>query len=81
MSLKQVGEREDVFARHYKYDEAEVIVADFGATEEEASVDILEDTAIVVFEDEDSRQLELELPKGEAEAFMTNGVLTITVNQ
>lgn len=82
MSLKQIGEREDIFARHYQYDEEEVVVADLGVTSGDASVDVLDGTAIVVFEDgDDSQQLELELPEGEAEAFMTNGVLTITVSQ
>ncbi|WP_435175150.1 DUF7127 family protein [Halorussus sp. AFM4] len=80
MSLKQIADRDDVFARRYAYDDAEVLVADLGATGE-ASVDVLGDEAIVVFEDEDGpRQLELELPDGEgAEAFITNGVLTIEV--
>ena len=79
MSQKHIAERDDVFARRYDYDDEEVLVADLGVSGE-ASVDVLEDVAIVVFEDEgESRQMELELPDGEAEAFITNGVLTIEV--
>jgi len=79
MSLKHIAEREDVFTRRYEYGDEEVLVADLGVSGE-ATVDVLDDVAIVVFEDEDGpRQLELELPDGEAEAFITNGVLTIEV--
>ena len=81
MSLKHIAERDDVFARRYQYDDAEVLAADLGVSWE-ASVDVLDAEAIVVFEDGDeSRQIELELPDGEAEAFITNGVLTIEVGQ
>ncbi|PSQ45599.1 hypothetical protein BRD15_11350 [Halobacteriales archaeon SW_6_65_15] len=79
MSLKHIAERDDVFARRYDYDDEELLAADLGVSGE-ATVDVLDDTVIVVFEDEDGpRQLELELPDGEAEAFITNGVLTIEV--
>ncbi|WP_137285173.1 DUF7127 family protein [Halorussus salinisoli] len=80
MSLKHIADREDVFARRYVYDDdAEVLVADLGVGND-ASVDVLDDAAIVVFEDEDeARQIELQLPDGGAEAFITNGVLTIEV--
>jgi len=81
MSLKHIAERDDVFARRYQYEDAEVLVADLGDSGT-ASVDVLGHEAIVVFEDDDeSRQLELRLPEGEAEAFITNGVLTIEVGQ
>ena len=79
MSLKHIAKPDGVFARRYEYDDEEVLVADLGVSGE-ATVDVLDDAAIVVFEDEDdSRQVELELPNGEAEAFITNGVLTIEV--
>ncbi|WP_132059533.1 DUF7127 family protein [Halorussus amylolyticus] len=81
MSLKRISEREDVFARHYEYDDEEVFVADFGAASD-ASIDVVGDVAIVVFDDDgDSRQIELELPEEGAEAFITNGVVTIEVEQ
>ncbi|MFC4448033.1 DUF7127 family protein [Halorussus aquaticus] len=79
MSLKHITERDDVFARRYDYGDEEVLVADLGDAGE-ASVDVLGNEAIVVFEDEDgTRQIELQLPDGGAEAFITNGVLTIEV--
>jgi hypothetical protein len=79
MSLKHIADRDDVFARRYDYGDEEVLVADLGVTGD-ASADVLDDVAIVVFEDEeDTRQIELELPEGEAEAFITNGVLSIEV--
>jgi len=79
MSLKHIADRDDVFARRYDYGDEEVLVADLGVTGD-ASVDVLDDVAIVVVEDaEDARQIELELPEGEAEAFITNGVLSIEV--
>jgi hypothetical protein len=81
MSLKHIADRDDLFARRYAYDDEEVLVADFGGADA-ASVDVLGDVAIVVFEDGDeSRQLELQLPDGSAEAFMNNGILTIEVGQ
>lgn len=81
MSLKHIADRDDVFARRYQYDDAEVLAADLGDASE-ASVDLLGDEAIVVVGDgDDARQLELELPDGEAEAFITNGVLTIEVRR
>ena len=82
MSLKRVSEREDIFARHYQYDDEELLVADLGVADEDATVDVVDDVAIVVVADEDEpRQLELELPDGGAEAFITNGVLTIGVRR
>ncbi|MFC7079826.1 DUF7127 family protein [Halorussus caseinilyticus] len=79
MSLKHIADRDDVFARRYVYDDEEVLVADLGVGND-ATVDVLDDAAIVVFEDDDeARQIELQLPESGAEAFITNGVLTIEV--
>ncbi|UPV74699.1 hypothetical protein M0R89_01185 [Halorussus limi] len=79
MSLKHITERDDVFTRRYEYEDAEVLAADLGVTGD-ASVDVLDDTAIVVFDgDEETQQVEFQLPDGGAEAFITNGVLTIEV--
>ncbi len=80
MSLKHIADRDDVFARHYVYDDEELLVADLGVAEDDASIDVLDDAVIVVVEGEDEpHQLELEVPDGGAEAFITNGVLTIEV--
>jgi hypothetical protein len=79
MSLKRISETDNVFTRRYEYDDEAVVAADLGVSGE-ATVDVLGDVAIVVFENEDgSEQVELELPDGEAEAFITNGVLTVEV--
>ena len=79
MSVKQITDRDDVFTRRYEYEDAEVLAADLGVAGD-ASVDVLGDTAIVVFDGEDeTQQMEFQLPKGGAEAFITNGVLTIEV--
>ncbi|WP_128476129.1 DUF7127 family protein [Halorussus pelagicus] len=79
MSLKQITERDDVFTRRYEYEDAEVLAADLGVAGD-ASVDVLGDTAIVVFDGEDgTQQMEFQLPEGGAEAFITNGVLSIEV--
>ncbi|WP_433623545.1 DUF7127 family protein [Halomicrococcus sp. NG-SE-24] len=80
MSLERISQREESIARRYDYDDEEqVIVADFGTAE--VSVDVLDDVAIVVVEGEENYQTELELPEGEAQAFINNGVLTIEVGR
>lgn len=68
--------QEDVLARRYEYEDGVVLVADLGATDD-ASVDVVAGTAIVVVGDE---QYELALPAGEARASINNGVLTIEVS-
>jgi hypothetical protein len=81
MSLKHITERDELFARRYEYEDGEVLAADLGVARD-ATVDVLDDTAIVVFEDEEeTEQIELQLPDGGAEAFITNGVLSIEVGQ
>ncbi|WP_440005450.1 DUF7127 family protein [Halomicrococcus sp. SG-WS-1] len=79
MSLERISQREESIARRYDYDDEQVIVADFGTAE--VSVDVLDDVAIVVVEGEENYQTELELPEGEAQAFINNGVLTIEVGR
>ena len=82
MSQKRLTEREDVFARRYEYDDEEIVVADLGPGDEDVTVDVVDDVAILVIDDGDEeRQVELEVPDGGAEAFITNGVLTIEVRQ
>ncbi|WP_266077897.1 DUF7127 family protein [Haladaptatus caseinilyticus] len=67
-------------ARRYSYDDGEVIAADFGTAD--VSVDVLDDVAIVVVaHDGEQTQSEVELPAGEAQAFINNGVLTIEVRR
>jgi hypothetical protein len=80
MSLEHISRHDESIARRYQYDDAELLVADFGAAD--VSVDLLEDVALLVVESaEDSYQTELELPEGDAQAFINNGVLTIEVRR
>lgn len=67
----------DVGLRRYDYDEETVLAADFGPRED-ASVDVVGDTAIVVV---DGEQYDLDLPAGDAQAFIRNGVLSIEVRE
>jgi hypothetical protein len=76
MSDRQRFADEGVFGRRYEHDDRTVLVADFGAGTG-GSVDLVGDTAIVVFDDE---QYEFAVPEGvRASASMNNGVLTIEV--
>lgn len=74
--------RSDVPVRRYDYETGAVIVADLGPGVEDASVEVLDDVVLVVIQGpEDDAQFELEVPEaGVANTFMTNGVLTIEVN-
>lgn len=73
---------DEVLYRQYDYDEETVIVADLGRRASEASVDVVDGTAIVVLEiDGDQQQYEFELPSADAHTFISNGVLTIEVGE
>lgn len=81
MNQQHTAGGRDVFARRYDYGDEAVLAADLGAGAGDATVDVVDDTAIVVIETpEGERQEEFELPEGEARAFIRNGVLTIEVN-
>ncbi len=81
MNQRHAADGRDVFARQYEYDDETVIVADFGTADGDATVDVVDGTAIVVVETPDgSRQEEFDLPANDAQAFMKNGVLTIEVS-
>lgn len=80
MDLQHFADERDAITRRYEYDDRSVIAADFG-TVGDASVDVVDGTAIVVMDTEEGeRQAELDLPEGDAQAFIKNGVLTIEVN-
>ena len=80
MSLERITQSEESIARRYRYDDAELVVADFGTAD--VSVDVLDDVAIFVVEGtEDNYQTEVELPEGEAQAFINNGVVTVEVRR
>ena len=63
--------------RRFEYDDDVVLAADMGPAED-ASVDVVDGTVIVVAGTE---QYERELPgHGDAQAFINNGVLTIELS-
>lgn len=62
--------------RHYEYDDEAVLVADFGPVE--GSVDIVDETAIIVIDDE---QFEFSVPSGTDRAVINNGIVSIEVER
>ncbi|WP_121740789.1 DUF7127 family protein [Natronorubrum halophilum] len=76
MTLEQFTRKEGQVARTYDYDGGSVLAVDFGADETDASVDLVDDTVIVVVGDE---QYDFDLPDGadDAHTFIKNGVLTV----
>ncbi|MFC7046408.1 hypothetical protein ACFQH6_14245 [Halobacteriaceae archaeon GCM10025711] len=80
MTHLQFTDRDEWMARRYDYGDSVVIVADIGVDDDAVTVDVLDDTAIVVIEhDGESTQSELALPEGDAQVFMNNGILTIQI--
>ena len=75
MTLEQFARHNGHTVEQFDYGDERVVAIDFGAGAE-ASVDVVGDTVIVVFGDE---QREFDLPSDAADAhtFMRNGVLTI----
>jgi len=64
---------EDVPLRRYEYSDALVFAADLGVVGD-TSVDVVDETVIVVA---DGEQYDFEVPDGNAQAFIRNGVLTV----
>ena len=84
MSLQQfIGSGDERILRRYDYDDAAVVVADLGVADEHASVEVLDEVALVVVEaGGEVEQAEIPLPEGgDAKAFINNGVLTIEVRE
>jgi len=83
MPLSDRLERDDrLLARRYDYPDATVFVLDVSAHPNEVDVDIVDGTAIVVVDaGTDAEQHEIELPDGDATAFINNGVVTIEVRE
>lgn len=68
-------------ARRYDYPERTVLAMDLQVPEESLHVDVVDGTAIVVVETEDGpRTEEFEVPEGDPDVFMNNGVLTIVID-
>ncbi|MDS0474923.1 Hsp20/alpha crystallin family protein [Natrinema sp. 1APR25-10V2] len=80
MTLEQFTREEGQLARRYDYDDSTVLAVDFGTDEADASVDFVDDTVIVVVDDE---QYEIDLPAevGDAHTFIKNGVLTVELEE
>lgn len=81
MKVDTRGDDGAAMVRQYEYADGVVVAADLGvAVDEEATVDVVDDTAIVVVESEQGPvEREFDLPEGAAEAFIKNGVVTIEV--
>ena len=79
MNLKQTQSAGDgALLRRYEYEDGWVVAADLGAGAENASVDTVGDTAIVVIEgDGEPIESEFELPGAADSVVIENGVITI----
>lgn len=76
MSLKQTLREQGFESRRFEYGDRTEYVVDFGAGVD-ATVELVDGTAIVVVGGE---QYDLDVP-GDAQVFMSNGVLTIEVRE
>lgn len=82
MNIDQFAEEDGRVVREYGYGDDVVIAADLGPSVADADVDVLADTAIVVTgAGEGEPRIELDLPEGDAEVFIKNGVLTIELKE
>jgi hypothetical protein len=75
MNPKQQLEQQGVEMRRVEYDDQTELVADLGPAGE-SSVELVDETVIAVTGDD---QYEVDV-EGEADAFISNGVLTIEVD-
>ncbi|EMA50267.1 DUF7127 family protein [Halococcus thailandensis] len=78
-TLQQFDDRDGDALSRYEYDASVVYAADIGSDADEATVDIVDNTVMIVSGDE---QADFEIPEsGTAEATINNGVLTVEVTQ
>ena len=66
--------QERVIIRKEEYDEERILVVDFGPTDGELSLDIVDDTAIIAA---DRKQFEFEVPPDADEMTVNDGILSI----
>lgn len=72
----------ELIARQYDYPDTTVVAIDGGPTDDEVTVDIVDNTAIVVVDTPTTTtQREIELPDGDATILNNNGILTIEVRE
>lgn len=76
MDLKQTLREQDFESRRFDYEDRTEHVVDFGSGADGA-LDVVDGTVVIVM---DGTQHEFEIP-GHAKVFMSNGVLTIEVDQ
>ena len=82
MNSQQFVGGDERFLRQYEYDDDHVVVADFGVSEGSIDVDVVGSTAIVVVDAGDRvTETEFELPEGDAQVAVNNGVLVITIDK
>lgn len=76
MSLKQTLRSQDFESRRFDYEDRTEYAVDLGAGAD-ATLDVVDGTVIVVM---DGEQIEFGVPS-DAQVFMSNGVLTIEVEE
>ncbi|MFP8958652.1 Hsp20/alpha crystallin family protein [Natrialbaceae archaeon A-CW3] len=80
MNYSQFARDGDRLVRQYQYDDESVLAVDFGDIGDDATVDVVDGTVIVVLSDD---QFEFDLPAQarDAQAFIKNGVLTVELEE
>jgi len=82
MNFDTLTEQSDTVARRYDYGDEQVLVADLGVAADEATIDVVDDTVILVVAGETDEQYELNAPEGDlTRAFINNGVVTVEVER
>ncbi|WP_336037833.1 DUF7127 family protein [Halobacterium yunchengense] len=83
MSPESLSERLDAPARRVEYDDATVVVADLGVSDDAVDVDVVGDTVILVVDaGGELAQHEFEVPAGTvSKALINNGVVTVEVER
>ncbi|WP_306054498.1 hypothetical protein [Natronococcus wangiae] len=72
------GEKDDVTITERKYDEEHVIAVDFGPRGGTPTLDVVDETAIVVV---DGDQFEFDVPSDASAVAVNDGILTIRAEQ
>jgi HSP20 family molecular chaperone IbpA len=82
MNVETLNRETDALARRYDYGDRQVLAADLGIEDESVSVDVVDDTVILVVAGETDEQYELNAPEGDlTRAFINNGVVTVEVER
>jgi len=83
MNPQSFTEKLDAPARRFDYGDETVLVADLGVDDDAVSVDVVDETVIIVVEtDGETRQHEFDAPTGAvSKALINNGVVTVEVQR